>query len=115
MDAGGWDQQTLPELGIGVAQFPMRAHHVQAYCPAFLLKELTKKLSRMHCRKAAIPHCRSRTVERRQRQQLACQVISVPRSSSVTNQSRCVPAGSCCLPLHTRSAAKPGRVSTEHV
>ncbi|XP_048785457.1 uncharacterized protein LOC125685961 [Lagopus muta] len=36
-------------------------------------KELTKKLSRMHCRKAAIPPCRSRTVERRQRQQLARQ------------------------------------------
>ena len=30
---GGWDQQTLPELRIGVAQFLMRTHHIQSYCP----------------------------------------------------------------------------------
>jgi len=116
VDLWGWDQQALPERGTGVAQFPMRAHHIQSYCPAFFLKELTNKVSRMHCRKkAAIPHCQSRAKERRQRQQLSCQVISVPWSSSVTHQSHCVPAGSCCLLLHARSAAEPERVSTGHV
>ena len=30
---GDWDQQTLPELRIGVAQFLMRTHHIQSYCP----------------------------------------------------------------------------------
>ena len=115
MDLWGWDQQALPECGTGVAQFPMRAHHIQSYCPAFFLKELTNKVSRMHCRKAAIPHCQSRPEEHRQRRQLACQVICVLWSSSVTNQSQCVPAGSSCLLLHPRSAAKPERMSTEHM
>ena len=79
MDLGGWDQQALPELVLGAAQFLMRTHRIQSECPTFFLKGLTDGLRRRrHCRNAAIPDCQPQTKEHRQRQQLACQVISVP-------------------------------------
>ena len=81
----------------------------------FFRKEVTNHLHRTRCGLAAIPHCQSRPEEHRQRRQLACQVICVLWSSSVTNQSQCVPAGSSCLLLHPSSAAKPERMSTEHM
>lgn len=80
------------------------------------LKALSKRLCRRSCcRKAAVTRSQSLTGKLRQNKQLVCQVISDPWSSGVPSQNHRVPPGSSCLLLRSRPAAKPERVTREHM